>query len=67
MKLDKYKLELAMANKCYTKTRLVANAGICYSSLIKILNGKMKLTPQTLGKIAKTLDVKPVELLKNEE
>ncbi|MFR8654032.1 helix-turn-helix domain-containing protein [Megamonas funiformis] len=66
MKLDKYKLELAMANKCYTKTRLVANAGICYSSLIKILNGKMKLTPQTLGKIAKTLDVKPVELLKDE-
>lgn len=67
MKLDKYKLELAMANKCYTKTRLVANAGICYSSLIKILNGKMKLTPQTLGKIAKTLDVKPIELLKDEE
>lgn len=66
MKLDKYKLELAMANKCYTKTRLVANAGICYSSLIKILNGKMKLTPQTLGKIAKTLDVKPIELLKDE-
>lgn len=67
MKLDKYKLELAMANKCYTKTRLVANAGICYSSLIKILNGKMKLTPQTLGKIAKTLDVKPKDLLKDEE
>lgn len=66
MKLDKNKLELAMANKCYTKTRLVANAGICYSSLIKILNGKMKLTPQTLGKIAKTLDVKPIELLKDE-
>lgn len=32
MKLDKYKLELAMADKCYSKTRLVANAGICYSS-----------------------------------
>ena len=53
MKLDKYKLELAMADKCYSKTRLVANAGICYSSLIKLLNGRMKLTPQTLGKIAK--------------
>lgn len=67
MKIDVTRLDIAMANKCYTKTRLVANAGICYSSLIKILNGKMKLTPQTLGKIAKALDVKPVDLIKNEK
>lgn len=67
VKLDKSKLELAMADKCYSKTRLVANAGICYSSLIKLLNGRMKLTPQTLGKIAKTLEVKPKDLLKDED
>lgn len=66
MKLDKNKLELAMANKCYSKTRLVGTAGICYSSLIKLLNGRMKLTPQTLGKIAKTLDVNPKDLLQDE-
>lgn len=64
--IDRKKLDIAMAGKCYTKTRLAANAGICYSSLIKILNGKMSLTPRTLGKMAKALDVKPVDLIKDE-
>lgn len=66
MKIDIEKLNIAMANKCYTKTRLVANAGICYSSLMKILGGRMNLTPQTLGKLAKALDVKPIDLIKDE-
>ena len=66
LKLDPRKLDLAMANKCYSKTKLTANAEMNYSSLIKILNGKMKLTPQTLGKIAKALEVEPKELIKDE-
>lgn len=65
LQFDLKKLDLAMANKCYSKTKLVVNAGICYSSLIKILNGKMALTPRTLGKIAKALDVKPQDLIKD--
>lgn len=65
LQIDTRKLDLAMANKCYSKTKLAINAGICYSSFIKIINGKMNLTPKALGKIAKTLEVKPQDLIKD--
>lgn len=64
-KLDRKKFDLARAEKCYTLINVAKNAKIAYSTLTKILNGSINLTPQTLGKIAKALDVKPVDLIKD--
>lgn len=63
LKLDKKKLDLAMAKKCYNITDLVKKSNVCYSSIVKISNGNMSLTTRTLGKIAKALDVEPKDLI----
>lgn len=64
--LDRKKFDLARAGKCYTLTDVAKNAHICYSTLTKILNGSINLTARTLGRIAKALDVKPIDLIKDE-
>ncbi len=67
LKLDRRKLDLAMAAKCYNLTDLIKVSGVCYSSIIKLCGDRMKLTTKTLGKIAKALDVEPSDLIKDEE
>ena len=67
LKLDRKKLELAMADKCLNFKELKDIANISNSTISKILESKMPLSPKILGKIAKALDVKPVELIKNEK
>lgn len=66
LKLDRKKLDLAMARKCYNLTDLVKKSNICYSSIVKISGNRMALTTRTLGKIAKALDVEPAELIKDD-
>jgi DNA-binding Xre family transcriptional regulator len=63
LKIDRKKLDLAMAKKCYNITDLVKKSSVCYSSIVKISNGNMSLTTRTLGKIAKALDVEPKDLI----
>ncbi|WP_346686295.1 helix-turn-helix transcriptional regulator [Megamonas hypermegale] len=65
-KLDRKKFDLARADKCYNLTDVAKNAHICYSTLTKLLNGSINLSAKTLGKIAKALDVKPKDLIKDE-
>ncbi|MBE6721912.1 MAG: hypothetical protein E7572_05430 [Ruminococcaceae bacterium] len=63
MKLDKSKLEIAMARKCIDPKALAEQAGICYPTLIRAAkDGKAK--PSTIGKIADVLGVDVTEILK---
>ena len=64
--LDNCKFDLARAAKCYTKTQTARKAGITYSTILKIQRGENQLTAQTLGKLAKALDVKPQDLIKKD-
>lgn len=62
MKLDKSKLEIAMARKCIDPKALTKQAGICYPTLIRAAkDGKAK--PSTIGKIADVLGVDVLEIL----
>ena len=66
-KLDLFKFDLARAKKCYNKKQLSQKAGLSYDYLMKILSGKINLTATSLGKIAKALDVEPIELIQDEK
>ncbi|GLU98487.1 helix-turn-helix domain-containing protein [Megamonas funiformis] len=66
-KLDLFKFDLARAKKCYNKKQLSQKAGLSYDNLMKILSGKINLTATSLGKIAKALDVEPIELIQDEK
>ena len=65
-KLDRNKLDFALARKCYTLLDLSKKSGVCYSSLIKLSNEQMRLTTRTLGKIANALDIKPESIVQDE-
>lgn len=66
LQIDRKKIELAMASKCLNFKELKNLANISNSTITKILENKIPLTPKTLGKIAKALDVKPADLIKDE-
>lgn len=63
LELDLMKFNLSLARKCYKKSTLCKEAGISYDNLMKILGGRTALTPYTLGKISKVLEVEPEELI----
>lgn len=66
MKINKKKLELAMANACMDSRDLAIAADLPRPTLNNAITGR-NVRPGTLGKIAKTLRV-PVEyLLEREE
>lgn len=63
LKLDRQKLELILAEKCYSLSDLTKKAGVSSALITKVVSGKYTLTTKTLGKIAKALDVKPKDLI----
>lgn len=62
MKINKQKLQLAMANACLNMDDLAALAEVSRVSISKYLSGVRNPKPKTIGKIAKALNV-PVEYL----
>jgi transcriptional regulator with XRE-family HTH domain len=62
MKINKQKLQLAMANACLNMDDLAALAEISRVSISNYISGLRNPKPKTLGKIAKALNV-PVENL----
>ena len=64
MKIDQYKLELYMASKCMSVIKLAKAAGISRETVYGIRKGE-NAKPETVGKIAKALDVDPTFLLSN--
>ena len=65
MKVDRKKLELAMARACMNSADLPAAAGLPRPTVQNAIVGK-GIRPGTLGRIARALGVDPAELLKEE-
>ena len=63
MKIDKKKLELAMARKCASIENLSEMTGISVYSLTRLKNGAQKGRTKTVGLIAKALDVDVTEII----
>ena len=57
MKINKQRLQIAMANACLNMDDLAALAGISRVSLTKYVSGSTRPRTKTVGKIAKALNV----------
>nr|WP_315022973.1 helix-turn-helix transcriptional regulator [uncultured Aminipila sp.] len=66
MKLDKERFEIALANQNLLVQELCDNAGITRASLNLALKGKRTPRPQTIGKIARALNVPVEQIIKQE-
>ena len=62
MKIDKMKIDVAMANKGYSAKELSEKCGVSQITIARLKRGVQKAIPETIGKIAKALNV-PVEQL----
>ena len=62
MKIDKMKVDIAMANKGFSAKELSEKCGISQITITRLKKGVQTARPETVGKIAKALDV-PVENL----
>lgn len=62
MKIDKIKIDVAMANKGYSAKELSERCGVSQITIARLKKGVQKARPQTISKIAKALNV-PVENL----
>ena len=65
VRIDRKKMELAMARACMESRDLPAVAGLPRPTVQNAIVGK-SVRPATLGKIAKALGVDPAELLAEE-
>lgn len=65
MKVDNSKLEMELARKCVTLSDLRGN-GLSPQTLTRIRKGT-DVKPVTVGKIAKALGVDPAEIIKMED
>lgn len=66
MKVDRKKLELAMARACMNSADLPAAAELPRPTVQNAIVGK-SVRPGTLGRIARALSVDPEELLREED
>lgn len=62
MRIDKIKIDVAMANKGYSAKELSERCGVSQITIARLKKGVQKARPQTISKIAKALNV-PVENL----
>lgn len=65
MKVDRKKLELAMARACMNSADLPAAAGLPRPTVQNAIVGK-GVRPGTLGRIAKALGVDPADIIEKE-
>jgi predicted transcriptional regulator len=66
MKVNRQKLELAMARACMNSADLPEAAQLPRATVYNAITGK-GIRPGTLGKIAKALGVDPLEIIETEE
>lgn len=65
MKIDKQKLQIAMANACMNNRDLANSAKISRISISAYFSGKRKPSWKTIGKIAKALNVPVTDIIEN--
>lgn len=63
LQINPTKLILAIANKGLSATELSELSGVSVVTLARFKAGTQKARPQTLGKLAKALDVKAEDLI----
>lgn len=63
MKLNEIKVLLLMANLCINQKQLAEKAEISRQTLSAVMNGR-NCRPELLGKLAKALEAKPEEIIK---
>lgn len=61
-KVDKKKLFLECANVCKATSEVIKEAG-CSTLVFQRINNELPIQSKTIGKIAKTLGVKPSDLI----
>lgn len=67
MNLDLNKLKLIQARACLSTNDLSKETGLARATVSRVLNGKVKATPKTIGLIAKALNVDVVEIVSDKE
>lgn len=67
MNLDLNKLKLLQARACLSTNDLTDITGLSRATVSRVINGKVKATPKTIGLIAKALKVDVIDLLSDEE
>ena len=65
MKIDKVKLDFAMANKAYSAKELSDKCGVSQVTIVRISKGTQEARPSTVGKIAKALEVPVTDIIVN--
>lgn len=65
LKVDSNKLILTIANKGYSAVELSKESGVNQVTISRIKAGTQEPRPQTLGKIARALEVKVEDLLED--
>ncbi|MGI6085239.1 MAG: helix-turn-helix domain-containing protein [Acetivibrionales bacterium] len=67
MKLNRAKVELAMADKCMAINDIAETSGIPRQTITAAINGRRNPKPITAGKIAKALGVSVIEIIEEME
>lgn len=67
MKINKNRINLAMANAYMSINDLAEKSNVSRISIGRIINGKTEPRPATVGKLAKALNVKVEYLIENDE
>lgn len=65
MKIDKMKLDLAMASKAYSAKELSQKCGVSQVTITRITKGVQKARSRTVGKIAKALEVPVTDIIES--
>ncbi len=67
MNLDLNKLKLVQARACLSTNDLSKTTGLSKVTISRVLNGKVKATPKTIGLIAKALNIDVAEIISDGE
>lgn len=67
MKLNSFKLQLAMANSCFSISDLAKKSKVSRVAIGNYLNGEGNAQPITIGKLARALDVPVTEIIEDIE
>lgn len=65
MKIDKMKLDLAMANMRCSAKNLSNRCGVSQVTITRITKGVQRARPETVGKIAKALGVPVTDIIED--
>lgn len=66
MRIDKNKFNLLLAETCLSNKEFCKKADIQRGTLSQIVNGKREARPQTIGKLAKALGVRVIDIIEEQ-